>query len=168
MTKLVLTLLISALLSSCAFQEDPEPDLLGRFDRDKDLYLAHFDVKTDVDDVHSVAGVATMLADPRFSKIKYHAVAGAYGIQEGLYVPAEEVFELAFGEHWSDAHGDFDKALDEVRILSVETLNNGGAIWIADAGQSNFFNRSDQVGTTRNRVKRGYRYVQFLHHGLFA
>jgi len=138
MTKQALTLLISALLSSCTFQENPEPDLLGKFDRDKDLYLAHFDVKTDVDDVHSVAAVATMLADPRFFKVKYHAVAGAYGIQEGLYVPAEEVFDLAFGEHWSDAHGDFDKALDEVRSLSVETLNDGGSLWIAEAGQSDF------------------------------
>ena len=138
MLKPALSFLISICLSSCAFQEDPEPDLLGGFDRDKDLYLAHFDVKTDVDDVHSVAGVATMLADPRFSKVRYHAVAGAYGIQEGLYVPAEEVFDLAFGEHWSDAHGDFDKALDEVRSLCVETLIDGGAIWIADAGQSDF------------------------------
>jgi len=111
---------------------------LGRFDREKDLYLAHFDVKTDVDDVHSVAGVATMLADPRFSKVIYHAVAGTYGIQEGLYVPAEGLFDLAFGEHWSDAHGDFDNALEEVRRLSIETLNNGGSIWIADAGQSDF------------------------------
>ena len=138
MIKLAAILLISAFLPSCAAREDAEPDLLGRFDRDKDLYLAHFDVKTDVDDVHSVAGVATMLADPRFSRIRYHAVAGTYGIQEGLYVPAEAVFELAFGEHWSDAHGDFDKALDEVRRLSIETLDDGGSIWIADAGQSDF------------------------------
>ena len=136
--KLALTLLISAFLSSCAFEEHSEPDFLGRFDRSKDLYLAHFDVKTDVDDVHSVAAVATMLADPRFSNIRYHAVAGTYGTQEGLYVPAEVVFDLAFGEHWSDAHGDFDEALDVVRSLSIETLNDGGSIWIADGGQSDF------------------------------
>ncbi len=136
--KLALTILIGTSLSSCNFQQHSEPDLLGRFDRDKDIYLAHFDVKTDVDDVHSVAGVATMLADPRFSKVRYHAVAGTYGLQEGLYVPAEEVFELAFGDHWSDAHGDFDKALDEVQSLAFETLNNGGSIWIADGGQSDF------------------------------
>ena len=138
MLKPVLSFLIGISLSSCAIQEDPEPDLLGRFDRDKDLYLAHFDLKTDVDDVHSVAGVATMLADPRFFKVKYHAVAGAYGIQEGLYVPAEEVFDLAFGEQWSNAHGAFDEALNEVCSLSIETLNDGGSIWIADAGQSDF------------------------------
>ena len=136
--KLALTLMISTCLSSWAFQEDPEPDRLGRFDRDKDLYLAHFDLKTDVDDVHSVAGIATMLADPRFSKIRYHAVAGAYGIQEGLYVPAEALFDLAFGDQWSDAHADFGKALDEVLSLSIATLNEGGSIWIADAGQSDF------------------------------
>lgn len=136
--KLALTLLVSTCLLSSTVQGDSEPDLLGRFDRVKDLYLAHFDLKTDVDDVHSVAGVATMLADTRFSKVRYHAVAGTYGIQEGLYVPAERVFELAFGEHWSDAHEDFDRALDEVRSLSIETLNDGGSIWIADAGQSDF------------------------------
>ena len=138
MKKPALAILIITFLSSCDYQEDSEPDLLGKFDRDKDLYLAHFDVKTDVDDVHSVAGVATMLADPRFSKVTYHAVAGTYGIQEGLYVPAESVFDLAFGNHWSDAHGDFDKALDEVRSFSIETLNDGGSIWIAEAGQSDF------------------------------
>jgi hypothetical protein len=138
MMKPELTCLICISLSACGFQEDSEPDLLGRFDRHKDLYLAHFDVKTDVDDVHSVAGVATMLADPRFSEVRYHAVAGTYGIQEGLYVPAEEIFDLAFGENWSDAHGDFDKALGEVSSISIETLNDGGSIWIADAGQSDF------------------------------
>ena len=138
MKKRALAILIITFLSSCDYQEDSEPDLLGKFDRDKDLYLAHFDVKTDVDDVHSVAAVATMLADPRFSKVRYHAVAGTYGIQEGLYVPAERVFDLAFGDRWSDAHKDFDKALDEVRSLCIETLNDGGSIWIAEAGQSDF------------------------------
>lgn len=136
--KLVLMFMLSACLSSCSIVEDIEPDLLGRFDRNKDLYLAHFDVKTDVDDIHSVAGVSTMLADPRFSEVSYHAVAGAYGIQEGLYVPAEELFDLAFEEHWSDAHADFDKALEEVCNLVLETLTGGGSIWVADAGQSDF------------------------------
>lgn len=138
MMKLGPILLSIVCLSSCALQQDSEPDLLGRFDRAKDLYLAHFDLKTDVDDVHSVAGVATMLADPRFSNVRYHAVAGTYGTQEGPYVPAEGVFDLAFGEHWSDAHGDFDKALDDVSNLSINTLNDGGSIWIADGGQSDF------------------------------
>ena len=136
--RLLLILLIGPYLSSCSIEEGIEPDLLGRFDRNKDLYLAHFDAKTDVDDIHSVAALATMLADPRFSEVNYHAVAGTYGIQEGLYVPAEELFNLAFEEHWSDAHASFDKALNEVSNLAIETLKGGGSIWIADAGQSDF------------------------------
>jgi hypothetical protein len=138
MIKLLLILLVSAFCSSCSIQEDIEQDLLGRFDRNKDLYLVHFDAKTDVDDIHSVAAVATMLADPRFSEVNYHAVAGTYGTQEGLYVPAEELFSQAFEEHWSDAHASFEKSLDEVSNLAIATLNDGGSIWIADAGQSDF------------------------------
>ncbi len=38
-----------------------ERDRIGKFNKDKDLYLAHFDCKTDVDDIHSIAGVATIL-----------------------------------------------------------------------------------------------------------
>lgn len=136
--KLILVFLISAGLFLYIDQANAEPDRLGRFNRDSDLYLAHFDLKTDVDDVHSVAGVATMLADPRFASVRYHAVAGTYGMQEGAYVPAEGLFDLAFEDLWSDAHGDFDNAIDEVSALCVETLNDGGSIWIADGGQSDF------------------------------
>lgn len=111
---------------------------LGKFNVEKDLFLPQFDSKTDVDDIHSVAAVGTLLADSRFSDVRYHAVAGAYGIQEGLYVPANHLFDMAFGKNWSDAHDDRDKALDEVTQLVFHTLDNGGAVWIADAGQSDF------------------------------
>ena len=110
----------------------------GHFDPARDLLLAQFDSKTDVDDVHSIAGVATLLADPRFSDVNYHAVAGAYGIQEGLYVPSNALFELAFGSRWSNAHENYAKALEEVSVLANQVLKIGGDIWIAEAGQSNF------------------------------
>jgi hypothetical protein len=111
---------------------------IGKFQVERDLFLAHFDCKTDVDDLHSVAGVATILSDPRFSEINFHAVAGAYGIQEGLYVPANELFDAAFGSNWSDAHTNYGQALKEVSLIAARTLKNGGNIWIADAGQSDF------------------------------
>lgn len=131
--------LFSFLLLFVACQSDTAaPQSLGRFNVEKDLFLAQFDSKTDVDDLHSVAAVATMLADPRFSGVQYHAVAGAYGIQGGRFVPANELFELAFGSNWSDAHTDYDRALDEVSALVIETLNKDGTVWIADAGQSDF------------------------------
>ena len=130
---LVLTAVVG--LGGC---ESGQPSRLGQFDLEHDLFLAHFDSKTDVDDLHSIAGVATMLSDPRFEDVQFHVVAGAYGIQEGLYVPANELFDAAFGAEWTDAHGSFDQAVNEVSGLVVETLSAGGAVWIAEAGQSDF------------------------------
>lgn len=111
---------------------------LGYFNVEKDLFLAQFDSKTDVDDIHSIAGVATVLTDKRFASVRYHAVAGAYGVQGGLYVPANELFNAAFGKNWSDAHNNFQQALMEVSQLARNTLTQGGDIWIAEAGQSDF------------------------------
>lgn len=113
-------------------------DARQHFNADTDLLLAQFDSKTDVDDIHSVAAFATIVANPKFSKLNYHAVAGAYGVQEGLYVPANELFALSFADKWSDAHTDFDQALTEVHKLSATTLVAGGDVWIAECGQSDF------------------------------
>lgn len=110
----------------------------GSFDLERDLLLAHFDCKTDVDDLHSAAALVTLLSDKKFSEVKYHAVAGAYGIQEGLYVPPNDLFQLAFGDHWTDAHENFEGAVERVKEIAKATLANQGDIWIADAGQSDF------------------------------
>jgi len=114
------------------------PDTANRFQIGKDLLLAQFDCKTDVDDLHSVAAFATLLAHPDYSKVDFHAVAGTYGTQNGLYVPPNELFKLAFGSNWSDAHSYREKALESVKRRVTETLDAGGSIWIADAGQSDF------------------------------
>ncbi len=111
---------------------------VNRFSFDQDLLLAHFDCKTDVDDLHSVAAMATLLAHPDFQQVNYYAVAGAYGVQEGLYVPPNELFQAAFGERWSDAHSDFGRALLETYAVVMATLSNGGDVWIPEAGQSDF------------------------------
>jgi hypothetical protein len=108
------------------------------FDAEKDLLLVQFDCKTDVDDVQSAAALATLLSDARFSKIHYHAVAGTYGIQEGLYVPPNSLFRLAFGDNWTDAHENLTDAVKKVKGIIQTTLANQGDIWIAEAGQSDF------------------------------
>ena len=134
----VLSIILFALICSCQNTRHTEPQYLGNFNKERDLYLAHFDSKTDVDDIQSVAAVATMLADERFDKVNYHAVAGAYGTQEGLYVPANNLFNASFGKNWSDAHSNYEKALKEVTLIAINTLKDGGRIWIAEAGQSDF------------------------------
>jgi hypothetical protein len=110
----------------------------GRFNVETDLLLAQFDCKTDVDDLHSAAALSTLLFNSNFSKIKFHAVAGTYGIQEGLYVPPNELFQLAFGNNWTDAHKNSESALIRVKVVAESILAGGGDIWIAEGGQSDF------------------------------
>mgnify|MGYP007006688273 FL=1 len=118
--------------------QDKRSQKSGDFDINQDLLLAHFDCKTDVDDLQSAAALVTLLSDIKYSKINYHAVAGTYGIQEGLYVPPNELFNLAFGDNWTDAHENMKKAIEQVKVIAKATLENQGDIWIADAGQSDF------------------------------
>ena len=110
----------------------------GSFNIEKDLLLVQFDCKTDVDDLQTVAAFVTLLSDSKFSKINYHAVAGTYGIQEGLYVPPNPLFKLAFGDNWTDAHENLEDAVEKVKVIIKTTLANQGDIWIAEAGQSDF------------------------------
>src|SRR6056297_832426 len=125
-------------ISSSSNAQDMRSQKSGNFDIDKDLLLAHYDCKTDVDDLQTAAALATLLSDSKYSKINYHAVAGTYGIQEGLYVPPNKLFNLAFGDNWTDAHKNFKNAVTQVKMIAKSTLENQGDIWIADAGQSDF------------------------------
>ena len=136
--------------SACDTQEPVDSAPQGNFNIGSDLFLAHFDSKTDVDDIQSIAAVSTMLRDARLSGVQYHAVAGAYGTQGGLYIPANELFDAAFGRNWSDAHNDFDRAVDEVSNLVTLTILDGGDVWIAEAGQSDF--SAAVVRTVDNRL----------------
>ncbi len=117
---------------------DNNPSISENFKLEKDLLLVQFDCKTDVDDLQSAAALATLLTHSEFSAIHYHAVAGTYGIQEGLYVPPNQLFQLAFGNNWTDAHDNVQNAVKQVLAIIKATLLNQGDIWIAEAGQSDF------------------------------
>lgn len=114
------------------------PDTADRFQIGKDLLLGQFDCKTDVDDLHSAAAFATLMSHPDYAAVDYHAVAGTYGTQDGLYVPPNALFNMAFGDNWTDAHDNRALALMKVKRLVLSILEKGGNIWIADAGQSDF------------------------------
>lgn len=114
------------------------PDTADRFRIGTDLLLAQFDCKTDVDDLHSVAAFATLMAQPEYKRVDYHAVAGTYGTQGGLYVPPNDLFRMAFDENWTDAHANRAAALKSVKERVIKILDRGGNIWIGDAGQSDF------------------------------
>jgi hypothetical protein len=130
--------IVTIFLSFKSNAMDKSSPKAGSFNIEKDLLLVQFDCKTDVDDLHTVAALVTLLSDSKFSKIHYHAVAGTYGIQEGLYVPPNALFQLAFGDNWTDAHENLKDAVEQVKAIIKSTLANQGDIWIAEAGQSDF------------------------------
>jgi hypothetical protein len=137
-TKIII--LIAIAVFSMAFNTNPEEisSKNGTFNTEKDLLLVQFDCKTDVDDIHTMAALATLMSEEDYSEVNYHAVTGAYGIQEGPYVPPNDLLQLAFRDNWTDAHKDFESAVNKVKELVKTTLKNQGDVWIADAGQSDF------------------------------
>ncbi len=133
---LTLCFSISCNKSTTALHENGK---FRKFNLKSDLLLLHYDCKTDVDDLHSIAAFGSLIRTPAYSKINYRAVAGTYGIQEGAYVPPNTLIEEAFKNNWSDAHSNMEKALEDVYNKVMEVLNNRkGTIWIAEAGQSDF------------------------------
>lgn len=134
--KTFIFLFLSAWVNQVIGQE--KTNTIPKFELGKDLLLVHYDCKTDVDDLHSAAAFATLLATSKYSKLNYHVVGGTYGMQKGLYVPPEALLDLAFGSQWSDAHNNYEEVLNSVTQLATKTLNGNGAIWIAEGGQSDF------------------------------
>ncbi|MBL6669904.1 MAG: hypothetical protein ISP72_07260 [Flavobacteriaceae bacterium] len=120
------------------------------FNQATDLLLLNYDCKTDVDDIHTMAAFATLSANSKYKSINYHAVAGAYGVQEGLYVPPYSLLPLIFDTHWTDAHNNLEFSVREVFTLIEPILKNEGAVWIAEAGQSDF--TAELVKTVKNQM----------------
>lgn len=107
------------------------------FDPSKDLLLAQFDNKPDPDDIHSQAALACMLLHEDHSDVDYFAVAGAYGIQNGPFLDSDTLFGMAFGERWTDADEDWGGSVARIVEVVTPILNNGGKVWVQEAGQSN-------------------------------
>lgn len=137
-SKTLIFITIALCAPSICNARDVRASKAGDFNMEKDLLLVQMDCKTDVDDLQTAAALVTLMSDSKFSKIHYHAVAGTYGIQEGLYVPPNALFQLAFGNNWTDAHKNFKEAVKQVKAIVEATLVNQGDIWIAEAGQSDF------------------------------
>ncbi|MGL5866766.1 MAG: cellulose binding domain-containing protein, partial [Dermatophilaceae bacterium] len=70
----------------------PASEMLGKFNKSTDLLLLFHDNKPDPDDIHSQAAIGTMLRDPRFNGVKYHAVQGTIGTQSGTQLDSSSLF----------------------------------------------------------------------------
>ncbi|SNR46584.1 hypothetical protein SAMN04488009_1955 [Maribacter sedimenticola] len=108
------------------------------FNMSKDLLLVQMDCKTDIDDLHTAAGLATLVNHVKYAELNYLPIVGTYGIQEGLYVPPNELMQLAFGKNWLDAHKNWKKSVKKVVNEVHKIIAKGGDVWVAEAGQSDF------------------------------
>lgn len=121
------------------------------FNFEKDLLLLNYDLKTDVDDAHTVAAMDLVLRSGEYGNLNYYAVSGTYGKQGGLYVPANKLFDVVFKENWVDAHMYRKQAIDLATKKMHDTLSSGGRVWLAEAGQSDFtqslLKQLDEIGT---------------------
>ena len=108
------------------------------FNIENDLLLLNFDLKTDVDDVHTIAALDLILKSNEFKNLNYYAISGTYGMQSGGYVPANDLFDLVFKHNWTDAHNYRQTSINKTIKKINKTLSLGGNIWMAEAGQSDF------------------------------
>ena len=135
---LIYTAIITLLLANNNIVMSQNAQEQKNFNSKNDLLLVQFDCKTDVDDLHAIAAFATLMANEQFQDINFHAVAGTYGTQGGLYVPPNELMQLAFGKNWTDANNNISGAVKKVKPMVKKILKKGGDVWIAEAGQSDF------------------------------
>lgn len=143
MFRVLMGLTLTAMASACVQISVEHPAdacstarLIGEFNPRKDVFIGHFDSKPDVDDLHTIAAVGSLLKQPEFTCVRAIGVAGAYGTQGGDFIESPELMQLAFGENWLDAHNQRDAAVQAQADLFVETLRDGGDVWIMIAGQA--------------------------------
>src|SRR6056297_1126362 len=67
-----------------AYGQEPIPGqgiTLPGFDISKDLLIAGYDNRVDLDDIHAHAAFGSIIRHPDYKDLNYFAVYGAYGIQ---------------------------------------------------------------------------------------
>ncbi len=130
----------------------------AQFVQDQDLISLHYDHAPDRDDGHATVAA---LAVVRNLGIVPHVVSGAHGTgNASQYQPeAEVVMRAAWGSAWEDANGNRQAAVNATSSRWLNTLLNGGDIWVAEGGQSDFttavvrsINSSNPGINTRTRI----------------
>ena len=143
MVRAVFAIALLCVLAGCATKREAPPvdpcaaaAMMGQFNPQTDVFVGHFDSKPDVDDLHTIAAVGSLLKQGEFACVEAIGVAGAYGVQGGEYISSPRLFELAFGEKWLDGHNDRAGTVSAQARLFTETLQADGHVWIMIAGQA--------------------------------
>lgn len=130
-----------------AYGQEPIPGqgiTLPSFDISKDLLIAGYDNRVDLDDILAHTAFGSIIRHPDYKDLNYFAVYGAYGIQryvmKGDPINGDvDFFGFVFGEQyqqWINADKEWDKAAQILKEKAGETLKAGGRVWVAEGGQS--------------------------------
>jgi hypothetical protein len=123
------------------------------FDRTKDILICQFDGRPDGDDVMSQAAIGSILMHTDYQDVRSYGVMHAYGKQRADYIhDSAEIFEMVWGKndgatdytYWAQADKDrapdahYHAAKNRVAEVAKEVLLDGGTVWVAEGGQSDF------------------------------
>lgn len=128
--------------STYASSEAPRPI----FNHKVDTLLAQFDIKGDLDDIHAIAALGSMLKTAEFAQVsqRTYAVQGSVERTTGKQYYVPELMTLAFGaknEKWFDALADHEASVNQMATVVLHALtsaNNTGKVWVMEAGQNGF------------------------------
>ncbi|MEM9445468.1 MAG: Ig-like domain-containing protein [Verrucomicrobiota bacterium] len=120
------------------------------FDTRTDLLLAQYDSLPDPDDIHAQAALGSMLLHPDLKNVDVYAVLGATGIQgySDGFIDSRPLMEKIYGREgkntWTyawDGHlvrgVNWNRSVDRVKNKVRSVIENGGVVFVAEAGQSN-------------------------------
>jgi len=142
------------------------PIASAQYVQDRDLISLHYDHAPDRDDGHATVAA---LAVVRAMGIQPHVVSGAYGDRNAdqYQPPAEIVMAEAWGSDWLDAHNNYQSSVNLTATTWLATLNNGGEIWVAEGGQSDFTSDVVRQIQTRNPGINTRTRIHVIQHSVF-
>lgn len=107
----------------------------GPFDVSVDLMVLHYD-HAHLDDGHATVAALELATTFGFQPL---VVAGTYPNSHDGYVHNfEPVMQAAWGDTWLNAHVDRVGAVDSSVQSWLATLDDGGRVWVAEGGVSDF------------------------------
>lgn len=134
--KILLAGLVLTLFGDFAYSQIPE------FNSQADLISLHYDHAPDRDDGHSAVADRVILQE-KFGVdwLKEHVVpvSGAYGQNRKLFQPeSDTIMNIVWNDTggWVAADQDWEQAVDVLYNRWMNTIEQGGKVWVKEGGQS--------------------------------
>ncbi|MFW6132767.1 MAG: hypothetical protein ACOC8F_02635, partial [Planctomycetota bacterium] len=139
---MLLSVALAVIWTGPASADEPDDDAPARFDSKTDLISLHYDHAPDRDDGQSAAADRTILQTLFGGDwLERHvvAVSGAYGKNRPHFRrDSDAVMEAVWNDAggWLAAHDHRRRVVGQLAGLWLQTLAEGGDVWVKEGGQS--------------------------------